>query len=81
MWMQSVPNDGLIRYLGLLNSERVLVTSPDGLSELLQTKPYHFIKTPAVRRILLMILGDGLIVAEGSEHKVSLDIVYGIVFY
>lgn len=69
-WMQAVENDGLIRYLGLLNSERILVTSTQGLAELFQTRPYDFVKSPGIRKLLVVLLGDGLVVAEGNRHKV-----------
>lgn len=69
--MQTVPNDGLIRYFDLLNSERVLIISPEGLTEFRHTKLYHFVKSPGVRKVLVRLLGEGLIVAEGAEHKES----------
>ncbi|KAF5878704.1 putative cytochrome p450 97b3 protein [Botrytis fragariae] len=37
-WIQDVPNDGIIRYLGMLNSERVMVTNAKALSEVLAIK-------------------------------------------
>ncbi|KAL1304890.1 hypothetical protein AAFC00_003808 [Neodothiora populina] len=67
--MQTIPNDGMIRYLGLLNTERILLTSPQGIAECLQTNPYNYVKSKGIRRILLWLLGDGLVVSEGSEHK------------
>lgn len=71
-WMQNVPNKGMLRYLGLFNSERLLVTDSRGVKELFQTKPYDFVKTPAIRKLLVMMIGDGLVTAEGSRHKVNL---------
>ncbi|KAH8815210.1 cytochrome P450 monooxygenase-like protein [Xylogone sp. PMI_703] len=68
-WVNSIPNDGVIRYLGLFNSERVLVTSPKAMSEVLTTRSYEFIKPAQVQRGLSRILGVGVLLAEGDEHK------------
>ena len=64
-----MPNNGLIRYLGLLNQERVLVTSPKALAEVLVTKNYHFEKPYQFRYSIGRILGVGVLLAEGDEHK------------
>jgi len=58
-----------MRYLGLFNLERVLVTGPKALSEVLVTKNYHFQKPHAMRYSLGRVLGVGLLLAEGEEHK------------
>ena len=70
-WIQNLPNDGLIVYTGALNVERILITSPKALAEVLTTKSYDFIKPSVLRNGLGRILGVGLILAEGDEHKVS----------
>lgn len=64
-----MPNNGLIRYLGLLNQERILVTSPQALSEVLVTKNYDFVKPRFMRFGLGRILGIGILLAEGDEHR------------
>lgn len=64
-----MPNNGLIRYLGLFNQERLLVTTPKAIAEVLVTKPYDFRKPPIVRTGLGRILGNGLLLAEHDEHK------------
>jgi hypothetical protein len=69
-WVSTVPNDGLIRFYGIGNLERVLLTSPKALSELLVTKVYDFEKPGPVRDNLRRITGDGILLAEGDEHKV-----------
>lgn len=68
-WVNTVPNDGLIRYLGLLNQERVLVNSPKALAEVLVTKNYDFVKPGMIRYSMSRILGVGVLLAEGDEHK------------
>jgi len=65
-----VPNSGLIRYEMALNVERVLVTSPKGLAEVMTQKSYDFIKPPQIARSIGRILGIGVLFAEGDEHKV-----------
>lgn len=65
----TVPNNGLIRYLGLFNQERLLVTTPKAIAEVLVTKPYDFRKPSIVRVGLGRILGNGLLLAEHEEHK------------
>ncbi|KAK4188363.1 cytochrome P450 4V2 [Podospora australis] len=70
-WMDSIPNAGLIRYLGPLNQERLLPTSPKALVEVLNTKNYEFQKPSSLRHTIGRILGIGLLLAEGEEHKVQ----------
>lgn len=70
-WINEVPNDGLIRYRMMFNKEIVFITSPKALSEVLVQKNYDFSKPYKLRQGLGRILGIGLIIAEGEEHKVS----------
>ncbi|MCJ1397454.1 hypothetical protein MMC11_000647 [Xylographa trunciseda] len=68
-WTNSVPNDGLLRYTSLLNSERILVTGAKALGEVLVTKNYDFVKPSGIREGIGKILGVGILLAEGEEHK------------
>ncbi|KAI1081838.1 cytochrome P450 [Whalleya microplaca] len=68
-WVATVPNNGLIRYLGAFNQERLLITSPKALAEVLVTKNYDFQKPSTIRFGLGRILGVGVLLAEGDEHK------------
>lgn len=70
-WVKNVPNHGLIRYYIVGNMERVMLCSPKALSELLVTKVYDFEKPGLVRTDLQRVTGDGVLVAEGEEHKVG----------
>jgi len=45
------------------------VVSPKALSEVLTTKSYEFIKPTQVRVGIGRILGIGVLLAEGEEHK------------
>lgn len=69
-WIKSVPNEGLIRYYIVGNMERVIPLSAKALSEILVTKVYDFEKPEAVRASLERITGNGVLLAEGEDHKV-----------
>ena len=70
-WGKTIPNNGLIRYLGIFNSERLLVTNPETMREILVKKPYQFTKPTYVRNYLMRLGGIGLLLSEGDHHKVS----------
>ncbi|KAK5711335.1 hypothetical protein LTR17_018462 [Elasticomyces elasticus] len=67
-WVETVPNDGLIKY-SVWFQERVLLTDPKALAEVLVTKNYDFVKPYHFRNGLGRILGIGILLAEGDEHK------------
>ncbi|EFX02729.1 cytochrome p450 monooxygenase [Grosmannia clavigera kw1407] len=68
-WINSIPNDGLIRYMTIFNQERLLVTKPKALSEVLVSKNYDFCKPRLMRQALSRVLGVGILLAEGDEHR------------
>ncbi|CAJ2513878.1 Uu.00g019970.m01.CDS01 [Anthostomella pinea] len=68
-WVDTVPNNGLMRYQSMFNEERVLVTGSKALSEVLVTSNYDFQKPAALRFNIGRILGVGVLLAEGDEHK------------
>ncbi|KAH8809409.1 cytochrome P450 monooxygenase [Xylogone sp. PMI_703] len=70
-WSKTVPNSGLIRYYQPGNHERLLVTSQRALSEILVTNAHQFVKPQSARHRLWYITGNGLLLAEGEEHKVQ----------
>ena len=70
-WINNISNEGLIYYTSLLNQPRLLVTNPQGLSEVLTTKSYDFVKPQQLRNGLGRVLGVGILLAEGDEHKVG----------
>jgi len=65
-----VPNDGIIYYRWLFNEPRILVANPKAMGEVLVTKSYDFIKPAMLREGLGRLLGLGVLLAEGDEHKV-----------
>lgn len=68
-WIREIPNDGLIRYRHIGNVERVLLTSPKALAEVLVTRNYEFQKPPQLAQGLGQLLGIGVLLSEGDEHK------------
>ena len=70
-----MPNDGVLYYRWLFNESRVLVTNPKALAEVLVQRNYEFIKPPRIRMGLGRLLGIGILLAEGDEHKVCLNMV------
>ncbi|GAM83041.1 hypothetical protein ANO11243_010270 [Dothideomycetidae sp. 11243] len=68
-WINSTPNNGLIKFRVLMNQERLLLTSPEALREVLVTKAYQFVKPPEPAFLLQKLLGNGILVSEGEEHK------------
>lgn len=69
VWSEQVPNDGVIRYLDMFNSEILIPVSRKALAEVLVQRPYEFIKPPGLVTGLGRILGVGVFLAEGEEHK------------
>ncbi|KAF2675837.1 cytochrome P450 [Lentithecium fluviatile CBS 122367] len=68
-WVDSVPNDGVLYYRWLFNEPRILVTSPKALAEVLVQRNYEFVKPNRIRAGLGRLLGVGILLAEGEEHK------------
>jgi cytochrome P450 len=68
-WMKTIPNDGLIMFRAFGNQPRLILTNPKTLGEVLVHKSYDFYKPRPLRNFLRRILGDGLIIVEGDEHR------------
>lgn len=68
-WMDEIENDGLIYYRSLFNIDRVMVTTPKALSEAVTLKSYDLIKPRALTKGLARILGYGVLLTEGHEHR------------
>jgi len=64
---ESTPNDGIIILQGQWTS--LLLTKPGPLADVLVHHPYDFAKFEYVRDFLRPVLGDGLVVVEGDQHK------------
>ncbi len=68
-WARQWPTTPLIRYLGLLNSETLLVTSLEAHKEMLQAKSYSFEKPAWFFKFVKAIAGVGVMLAAGEAHK------------
>ena len=53
----------------ILNSEHLLITSPEALADIFVRKVYHFEKPHEIRQFTAHILGVGLLTSEGDAHK------------
>ena len=69
-WIEEIDNDGLIYYRMIFNAERLILTTPKAIGEVLVQKSYEFIKPTFLRGGIAQILGVGLVLAEGDEHRV-----------
>jgi cytochrome P450 len=58
-----------IRFCGIFGSERLLVTNPKAIAEVLVTKAYDLQKPSALGELCRKFIGTGLITAEGDEHR------------
>ncbi|KAF9698490.1 hypothetical protein EKO04_003484 [Ascochyta lentis] len=67
--IKATPNNGIIRTLGFFHTDRLIVSSPAALADVLVNKSYDFEKPPWSRAFLRKFLGDGLLMTEGDEHK------------
>lgn len=70
-WIDQVPNDGLIRYRGVFNQTRLLVTSPEAAKDLLYRQCYSFVKPKLQFDLAKNVVAEGLLLQEGSVHKAA----------
>ncbi|KAJ5083645.1 hypothetical protein N7456_013072 [Penicillium angulare] len=68
-WLTKVKHDGLVRYLTFFNRERLIVYSPRALSDIYVANCYAFHKPSFLTNPMRVILGNGLLVSEGDDHK------------
>ena len=70
-WANEVPNEGLIYYRSFLNEGRLIPTSPKALAEVLVQNSYEFVKPFQFRAGVGRLLGIGVLLAEGEEHRIQ----------
>ncbi|KAL4925988.1 cytochrome P450 [Aspergillus undulatus] len=69
IWLKSIPNTGLITYRSIFNQDRLLLTSPKAIADVLVHNTYAYTKHPAERSVIGRFLGDGLTISEGEVHR------------
>ena len=67
-WIEQIPNDGLIRFHGVLNGERLLITTTEGTRVVHDGDTKDFHRPPAAKAILTRLTGGAIFAAEGREH-------------
>ncbi|KAL1963332.1 hypothetical protein VTN77DRAFT_8453 [Rasamsonia byssochlamydoides] len=70
-WIRTIPNDGLIHWRDIFNRSYLLATNHQALLDIMSTNTYDFEKPWRVREFLARIIGFGLILSEGSAHKIQ----------
>jgi cytochrome P450 len=74
-WINDIPNDGLIRYHGFMNAERILVTTPQGCKDVLQGQAYSYIKLPWALEVMGQFGPLGILVAPPKKHRVDRKLI------
>ncbi|KAI6094804.1 cytochrome P450 [Pisolithus croceorrhizus] len=59
----------VIRVKGILGEDQLVVADPKALSRILSSASQHFPKVPERRILTFMLLGKGIIWAEGDVHR------------
>ncbi|KAI0116056.1 cytochrome P450 [Hypoxylon sp. NC0597] len=67
-WIREIPNDGFIYYTHILNTPRVIATTPKVVQELC-VRADEFIKPKFILWLAEKLLGIGLVLAEGPHHR------------
>jgi hypothetical protein len=72
--MKEVENDGLILTRGIFHKDKLIVSTPAALADVLVHKSYDMEKPPWARAFLRKFLGDGLLMSEGDEYMPQLQL-------
>jgi hypothetical protein len=67
--MKETDNEGIVLTRGFFHSDRLIVTTPGALADVLVHKSYDMEKPPWARAFLRKFLGDGLLMTEGDEYE------------
>ncbi|KAL2840673.1 cytochrome P450 [Aspergillus pseudoustus] len=77
-WLTTVSNDGLITYRSILNQDRILLTCPKAIAEVLVSNTYAYTKHPNEISVIRRFLGNGLTISEGAEHRFQRKVMTAI---
>jgi cytochrome P450 len=67
--MKETDNEGIVLTRGFFHSDRLIVTDPKALADVLVHRTYDMEKPPWSRAFLRKFLGDGLLMTEGDEYE------------
>lgn len=70
VWARNVPNNGMIRYFGFLNEERLMITTIEAFKELLLRDADKYDKLSGLSALQSPVGVSGLVSAKGALHKV-----------
>ncbi|KAI1769425.1 cytochrome P450 [Hypoxylon sp. FL1150] len=68
-WMKEHPDAPLLRYISFANTEVLVPASVNALREILQTHCYSFHKSPAWKRMVKEMAGNGVVTMESDRHR------------
>lgn len=69
-WINDTPNDGIVvLWAPFYLFHEVIVTQPDAIMDVLNSRNYDWEKPAMTRNVLTAILGEGLVSVEGNVHK------------
>jgi cytochrome P450 len=69
-WVEKTQHRGLLRYPGIGGTERVIPLDSDSVKKVLVTQAYScFERPPLGRARLRALMGNGLLAADGENHK------------
>ncbi|GAA5969353.1 hypothetical protein JCM8115_003109 [Rhodotorula mucilaginosa] len=66
-WMDEFGS--VVRYTGFFGEDRLMLCDPAALNHVLVSRSYDYPKPEEVRGDLAMILGKGILFAEGDDHR------------
>ncbi|PNS15932.1 Cytochrome P450 52A13 [Sphaceloma murrayae] len=66
---EEINTEGVILLRSALGTDVLLATGPKALQEILVTNTYDWEKPGRVRNFLRHVLGDGLVIVEGEQHR------------
>ncbi|KAI5276376.1 cytochrome P450 [Aureobasidium subglaciale] len=69
-FMREAPTSQIIRYFGVLNSERLLLTDPKDIKQVMESQAYEFGRSYLIRRLLSSILGKNSLVVSDGAHPI-----------
>ncbi|KAF8318460.1 cytochrome P450 [Clavulina sp. PMI_390] len=59
----------IVLFEGFFKSPRISITDPRALHHVLIAEPYKYTKPQFIRQLLALLLGEGLVVVEGEDHR------------